>query len=335
MIQVDYDLTIGSRSIGPKPRRGDPLLIALRCALGVDLPAGRGVIDLALPSADAAPALGDSVTVKLDGGDGLETVLTGEVATVSWTELGIRVEVADALSKLARLEVAQAYQDKTAGEIVGDVLSQAQIQRGTVDDGPRFPSYVLHRGPRALAHLRRLAERTGRHLFTDGKGHVHFTAPRQGAADHTFAMGRDVLRLCVEEIEPPFDGAVVWGEGSGAGQTRAHWLAADLSNVRGEASIGQDAKVKPGASGSRPREITDGAVRSGEAARDLAEAWTRAAARMAAGFVEVPGSPQIGAGDLLSIDDLPDPASSWWPLPVRRVHHLLTAGGGFVTRLEV
>jgi hypothetical protein len=84
---------------------------------------------------------------------------------------------ATASSKLGRLEFDEVFEKQTAGKIARALLDAGGLSAGTVADGPSFPGYVLHRGPRALAHLQRLAEQCGVDVFTDGAGKVHFAGP--------------------------------------------------------------------------------------------------------------------------------------------------------------
>jgi hypothetical protein len=212
-----------------------------------------------------------------------------------------------------------------------------------VEDGPSLASFVLHRGPRALRHVERLAEASGFDVHADGEGKVHFAGPRSGRADRTFAYGEQVVAIELSTSMPAYDGVVVWGEGAAGakGAERAHWLVTDLSSVRGKAALDGAGGVRPGSAGATPLEVRDGAVRSAADAADQAEARVKAlAARATRGFVEVLGDAATGPGDLVSIGGVPaahpvHDLATRGALRVRRVRHTLSAQRGFVTRVEI
>ncbi len=341
MALVGYEVSIGSRRATSAPGNCDLQLVSLGCERSMDGVGGQCAIQLAGPLPEP-PAVGDPVQVELDGGDGATRVFTGEIDTVSTSHIATRIVALDGLAKLARLEVEIAYEEVDAGFIVNDVLGQAGLQAGTVDTGPSFPAYVLHRGSRALGHLRRLAELCGKNLYTDADGAVHFTAPQDGAADHTFSYGETVLAVSFDVRQLGYDGVEVWGEGAAStqGAEKAHWLVTDLAGVRGQASIDASGAVAGGSAGNNPLRVRSGAVRSGDAAQTLAEAWGKAlAARRRHGHLDVLGAPAVQLGHRIAIAELPrehwgELAQETASLPVRRVRHTLDLQRGFLTRIE-
>lgn len=271
-------------------------------------------------------------------------VFTGEVDLVEQSTESALVTASDGLAKLARLDVEVAYEEVRTSFIVTDLLDRAGLPAGEIEQGPSFSSYLIHRGPRGLRHLRRLAELCGANIFTDGTGMVHFACPKQGGPDHRLQYGQNILSIDIWEPETLNDGVVVWGEGAAGtrGLEKAHWLATDLTDLKGQASIGPAGDVAPGASGDNPLVLRIGAVRSRERAQDLAEAWASAlSARRVRGRLEVLGDPSIRPGDLVAVQGLP---SEQWgelgdrisrsPLKVRRLRHNLDATKGLYTTLE-
>jgi len=338
MRRVESEIKIGSVTASTTPRRESRALIRMVSELGMGGAGGRCVMEIAGPSL-APPDIGDPVTVSFGDGQASTTVFTGEVQQVTRTAVALKVTAVDGLAKLARTDVEAAYEGKTAGAIVKDVLSQAGVDAGTVHDGPTFSSYLLHRGPRALRHLQRLAELCGADLYTDGDGKICFATPEEEGAEHTFKYGEHILQLSLERTPPAFDSVVVWGEGaaSAKGAGKEHWLISDLSSVSGKAAIGERGVVTAGQEGDRPLQVLDGAVRSGEAAQEIARGRAASAAsRAVRGYLAVLGEPSVIPGDRVVIENLPAgrPAPSGPPLRVRRVRHTLEAPGGFVTRME-
>lgn len=339
MRRVESEIQIGSVTASTAPKREQRALIRLVSELGMGGAGGRCVLEIAGPAL-APPAAGDPVTVAFGDGQSSTTVFTGEVQQVTRTAVSLRVTAVDGLAKLARTDVESAYEGKTAGAIVKDVLSQAGASAGTVHDGPTFASYALHRGPRALRHLQRLAELCGADLYADGDGKVCFTTPDEAGAEHSLKYGEHILQLSLEDAPPAFDSVVVWGEGaaSAKGAGKEHWLISDLSSVSGKAAAGERGTVMAGQEGDRPLQVVDGAVRSGEAAQEVARGRAAAiASRAVRGFLVVLGDPTIAPGDTVAIESLPAerPAPAGPSMRVRRVRHTLEASGGFVTRVEL
>lgn len=338
MLKVEASVRIGGIRAGTAPQREARALLSLHSELVLGGSGGRCVLELAGPSL-APPASGESVEVALGRGSGTTRVFTGEVSGVARTATALRVTCEDGLAKLARLDVEAAYESKAAGAIVRDVLSKAGVDAGTLSDGPTLSQFVLHRGPRALRHLQRLAELCGADLFTDREGRACFVAATEPGASHVFRYGEHVLELSLEETPPAFDSVTFQGEGAAStqGAGKEHWLVKDLTAVSASASTGPRGTVIPGKEGERPLKLADGALRSGEAVRQVAAA--RAAAlgsRPVRGFLRVLGEPAVAPGDSVVVQGLPSeqPVLPAAPLRVRRVQHRLDARQGFTTRVE-
>ncbi|WP_164013189.1 contractile injection system protein, VgrG/Pvc8 family [Pyxidicoccus trucidator] len=342
MAGIAYSVTIGSFKASSKAGQGNGAVRSIVSELTMDGAGGRCTLELAT-SDSALPLPGDATTVSLDAGDGSVTVFTGVVLETRATPDSATVVGTDALAKLARLDVCGAYESTTAGSIVSELVQKAGATAGTIEDGPTFPSYVLHRGPRALRHIQRLAEQCGFDVYTDGKGQVHFVPPADGGPDHTFVYRKQVLRAELRETPPALDGVEVWGEGAAStqGTEKGHWLVADLASVSGKAALGSNGSVQAGSAGSLPREVRDGALRTGDDAATHAKArMTALASRPVRGFIEVLGAPAVKPGDTVQLNDIPkghpvESLASGKVLRVRGVRHTLSASAGFVTRMEL
>lgn len=338
---VAYDVTIGSARASSTSGKGTEQLLSLTSELTMDGAGGRCSLEIAASGA-SLPKPGDATSIKLDDGSESATVFTGEALEVGGSATAYVVVGIDGLSKLASLDVEGTYENATAGSIVGELIQAAGLKAGRVEDGPTFSRFVLHRGPRALRHLQRLAEACGFDLFTDGEGAVHFEPPRTGRADHSFKHGEVVLEMSLRALSPAYDGVVVWGEGaaSSMGSAKDHWLVGDLAPVSGKASVDASFTVMLGSEGKTPILVKDGAVRTGADAADQAEARMKAvASRKLRGYIAILGNPRIGPGDLVAIDGVPEghAASELLQgnvLRVRRVRHTLSPKRGFVTRME-
>lgn len=337
MAAVEFDVRVGDLAAKSGDDESDWYLISVSTDIGMG-GVGRATIEVAAGSA-ALPAMGDKVTIKLAG----EPVFAGDVLGVDAGPDTLIIRAADGLAKLARLEVQGAYENKTAGAIAKDILQQAGLDAGIVDDGPKFARYVVHRGPRAMRHIEDLAERSGFSLFADRSGKINFTAPKTGGADHKLDYFADVLRLSLRAEAPAFNSAVVFGEGAAGekGADRAHWLVTKLSSVSGKASIDADWSVQPGKLGDLPLTLRDGAVRAAGDAADQAKARMSAlAARSVRGYIEAVGDAAVEPGNLVELEAIPSDhqlhaLASGRALLVRRVRQAYSARRGFVTRMEL
>jgi hypothetical protein len=340
--EVTYDLTIGGQNASSTRRDSDRQLLSLMVELSMDGTGGRCLAELGDPEY-TPPQPGDPFTVKLAGGNGETQVFKGEVEAVETTATSQRIMGSDGLVKLARLDLAEAYENVNVDFIVKDLMQRAGVEPGLVKKGPKLPSLVLFRGPRALRHIRKLAELCGVDLFTDGTGRAHFLGPDQAGEKRTFQYGENVVALKLKKIPPVNDGVEVWGEGaaSSKGAEKYYWLPADLSGVQGKAALGTDGSVSTGKSGQQPTQFCSGALRSGDAAGAAAEARMKlVAGRLVQGHIKVFGSPAVMPGDLIDVEGLPahHGATAVFEggksLRVRRVRHLLDMQAGFITRMD-
>ncbi len=338
---IAYRVKIGSHTAASRAQESDCQLLTLRVELSMD---GGGRCAIQLGGSTIAVQPGATVKVELDAGDGLLAVFTGQLDQVRLGSSSQWLLADDSLAALARLDLEAAYQDVKAGFIIKDILQKAGVTAGEVVDGPPLPAYVLHRGPRALRHLQTLAELCSADLYTDGQGRAHCAVPRSGGTtEQTFRYGENILTLDLHLTPPVCDSVEVWGEGAASSQgvDKYYWLVTDLTGVNGKAALAPDGQLNPGRLGKQPRQIRQGAVRSGEAARSVAEAQIKAlAARRLRGSMEVYGTPGAALGDRVRITGLPashraTAALSGGPPPrIRRLQHRLDRQRGLLTRLD-
>jgi hypothetical protein len=328
-----WTITIDGQALGD-----GALPRALRCEIGMD---GVGALhlDLIVPRDATLPAIGAPISVELSLDDASATVFTGEIDGVRVTADGAAISAGDGLARLANSFITGVYEDQSAGAIARDLVSQAGLTAGTIDDGPTLKSYALFPGVSALAHLGRLAALIGGDLFTDGGGKVHLAAPVASSPAHTLQYGAGVLELGLVKLPSTRSGLDVWGEGaaSSAGSDKAHWLPDGLDGVKGQADIDGD-PVYAAPADLRREFVRDGALRTGDAAAAVAKARA-AAVRPVRGAILAIGVPAVTPGDGVTLDGLPDghPLAQLLdtqPLRVRRVRHCFDIARGFTTRME-
>ncbi len=339
---IAYEVNMGSQILAGDSGSSRRPLVALDSEVGIG-GIGRCLVRLGDLSW-AGARVGDALTVALDAGDGSQTVFTGEVDEVVQRPDALLVWASDGLARLARIEVESAYEEVSAGFIIKDLVDRSGASAGEVEEGPTFPSYVVHRG-RALRHAQRLAEFIGIELCTDGMGKIHARRPTENSPAHRLVWSEDIITLDLVERAAILDSFAIWGEGAAGthGPERSHWLVTDLSGVNGQAAVragapGSAGTVTSGSTGARMRTFVDGAVRSTEIASDLAQARASLVAlRPIRGHVVVIGRPAVQPGEWVELADVPAGRSGSRSLRVRvlRVAHELTMNTGFITRLEL
>src|SRR5947209_7808617 len=119
---------------------------------------------------------GDAVTIELGDEKQKKKVFTGEVAEIAVTAEGARVRALGKMNALLNLRLSNIYEKQAAGDIVRDLVRQAGLSAGTIDDGPKLPVFVVDQHRNAYEYVRDLAARLGYELYTDREGKVMFHA---------------------------------------------------------------------------------------------------------------------------------------------------------------
>ena len=106
-----FDVSVGGLSAVWPGRSGNAELVSLETCLGVS--GGWCRVELG-PTSGTPPKIGDAVAVKLDGGDGLKTVFTGQVEAARASPTAWLIRGEDGLSKLAKLDPEGSWSDAKA-----------------------------------------------------------------------------------------------------------------------------------------------------------------------------------------------------------------------------
>jgi len=315
------------------------LPLAIACERGMD-GVGRSSVEVIVPDGAKLPAPGSTLEISMGWDDESLPVFSGEVDRVRLNAVGASISAGDALARLANTFGAGAYEAQSPGKIARDLLSQASVNAGTIDDGPDLGSHVLFPGISLLAHLRRLAALCGASVFADGLGAVHFIAEETVSATRSFRFGVDVLDLDLVHAPATRSGVDVWGEGAAGtqGEAKSHWLPVALSGVTGSAEVGAE-PVFASPPAARRVVVHSGNLRIGNAAVQAAQGRAAALARSLCGMLDLRGAPQVAPADLIELTELPaghpvEALLAAGPLRVRRVRHRLDTTRGFSTRLE-
>ena len=169
MLKPVFTLSFGSYRATEADAVGGPTRIVVERAMASAADALEVIL---MDRSGVAP--GDPATVELGHDDSREKVFTGEVAEVQPTLAGVRIRALGTTNALLNLRVAAMYENQAAGSIVRDLVGQAGLDTGTIDDGPLLPRYAVDRRLSAHRHVRDLADRLGYELYTDRDGKLMF-----------------------------------------------------------------------------------------------------------------------------------------------------------------
>ncbi|ASC72329.1 hypothetical protein XM38_032860 [Halomicronema hongdechloris C2206] len=340
MLAPSFSITLGSVTSTTATPIGGPT--ALTVERDMDIPTD----GLRLQLSDRVDInLGEAVVVNLGHDGEEETVFTGTVITLRPSLAGVELRAIGKLNQLLTLRTAAQFEDQSAGSIAQDLIDQAGLTAGTVDQGPVLPRYTVDQRLSGFAHLRNLADRLGYELYGDRQGQVQFHALGAvanldsglggigGAVTALTGGGAETYQFwsafagCPGPATPPTWGAIaIGGESpmSRQGDTTAHWLTTNTTDHRGEAGTGASSLL-----------LLDPVARTQDLANRIAAGrWAIATRRLHEISFTVLGRPQVELGDTLTIrgnaDDLLNQGGY-----VRALRHRVSKTLGFVTDLRI
>ena len=342
-LRPTFTLTIGSLNSGTdNPVAGPGTLVVER---DMDVPAD--ALRLRLRER-AGIAVGDEVSLALGHDGEVETVFTGAVETVRPAISGVVVRALGRTHNLLKLRTSATYVNQSAGSIARDLISQAGLFAGTVDDGPVLPRYVVDRALSAHRHLKELADRLGYELYADRDGNIMFhplglaanldalggalgavvgaAGALLGAGGESYAFGQQLLSAATGRRDVAWGTVEVGGESpmSGQGDTTEHWLTTNDADYRGSAGNGEPALL-----------IRDPAARTKDLADRFAAGRLAVAARTAREVsITVLGRPQVDLGNNIAVADVPDETVNGSGY-VRAVRHRFGDAAGYVTEIRL
>jgi phage protein D len=344
-LRPTYTLSIGDVSSDP----GNPVagLGALVVDRDMDVPAD--ALRLRLQER-AGISVGDPVTLALGYDGEEETVFTGSVEAVRPALSGVAVRALGTTNALLNLRTSATYTNQSAGSIATDLVDQAGLSAGTVEDGPVLPRYVVDRALSGYRHLKELADRLGYELYSDRDGNVMFHAlgpaasldapggalgalaraaaglAGVGAGGESYAFGRQLLRAAAGRREVAWGAVEVGGESpmSRQGDTTEHWLTTNDDDYRGTAGDGEPILL-----------VRDPVARTKDLADRFAAGRLAVATRTAREVsIAILGRPQVDLGDTVATEAVPDDEINGSGY-VRAIRHHLTESEGFVTGMRI
>jgi len=293
----------------------------------------------------AGIGVGDAVTLGLGHDGEEETVFTGAVEAVRPAISGVEVRALGKTHDLLNLRTSTTYVNQSAGSIARDLIGQAGLSTGTVDDGPVLPRYVVDRALSGYRHLKELADRLGYELYADRDGNLMFhplgpaanldalggalgaaVGGLLGAGGESYAFGQQLLSAATGSRDVAWGTVEVGGESpiSRQGDTTEHWLTTDDADYMGSAGDGEPALL-----------VRDPVARTKDLADRFAAGRLAVAARSARGVsITVLGRPQVDLGHTVAVADVPDETVNGSGY-VRAIRHRFSDEAGFVTEMRI
>jgi len=269
---------------------------------------------------------GDKVTIHLGYHTDLTQVFSGEVDEII---PGIDALVVNALTSdrhLLTLRYNQIYERQSAGNIVRNLASRANVSTGTIDNGVDFPLYAVDDGKNGYEHILELAKKCGYECFVDTTGALMFREAAQGPVAKTFEYGFDILKARIFRHESAIQKVEVRGESpaSSLGNEKAHWLVKSFEQSLGIAGTGKPI-----------RNVQDLTIKTKAAADTVAAArLDQLNARITRGHLTVLGVPAIMLGDSIKLTEMPEPDLNG-TYKVRAIQHKFTREDGFLSEVAV
>ncbi len=305
-------------------------------SLTVEMSVGSGHdrMDLSVASmssiADTEP--GTKIAIALGYGDDNTDVLTVEIHRRETTPQGISFVGYSPTRRLSTTFVARSYVRQTVGDVVSDLLGEAEVDEGEIEAGHDLPAYHIDGSRSAWDEIHMLARRTGSQVRSTADGALSF-GPAPGSTGGSSPLGAAVSAV-----------ASAVGLGSGAelrkGATLVDWRAGQsgatpafahqVAAVGAASPLGADRWhhiMKSPASGPKPT-IVDAALRTGASA-DLATAARADAARRATttGRFRTFGDPSLRPGDTVTVEEV--------VYRILEVTHRVAESAGFITDIVV
>jgi phage protein D len=350
MLKPTYAFTIGALSSASDSTVAGPRRLSVARDMDVATDAAQIVV-----TTREGVNLQDEVSVHLGHDGENEEVLRGTVMALRPDFVGVRVTVLGLMQQLLNLRTAAWYDNQSAGAIARDLIDQAGLEAGTIDEGPLLPRYAVDKRCSGYAHLRQLAERLGYELYAKRDGKICFHGLGDGAGldaggllgaagsaagsvagdvagallgggSEGYQYGQHLLQGQAQRQAPVWGRIVVGGESpmSGQGDSTAHWLTVDDSDYQGEAGSEEPTLL-----------VIDPSART----KDIADRF--AAGRLATAqrgahqvTIRVLGRPQVDLGDTIQIGVAPDElinASGY----IRGLQHHFDGDQGFVTDMRI
>ena len=331
MISPAYKLTIGNQLVDTTDEPKASTVVDLKVEL--DMNVATDLFRLVLGNVGhLKPEREDDAVIELgyaDDEDGLEQVIAGKVEFVTQGSIEDRITGQSAAAILLNSFTDQTFENKTAGDIVQALASEASVDVNSADAGINFPAYVIDSQRSFYHHMKDLAALCGFDLYLNSDNEIVFKKFISGNVIHVFEHTKHILSLSVEDSPPSAGKVEAWGEsGSSNGSESWAWLTKNFDALKGDA--GSESPLSP-----LPKfQLQNSALRTGQAAQTAADALsTEIQRRQKRGRLLTMGRPQVRLGDAIRLADLPESELNQ-TYQVRGVTHKINKQTGFTTEIS-
>lgn len=301
-------------------------IVSISVQLGLAPFVDEVALTLAADSQAPAVALADEGTIALGYGDSEAiAVFKGQISQIKRSLQGTQsLRVGNGGAALTHLRVNKSFEQQTAGKIVKELASQAEVETDTIEDGLELPVYAVSDRAPAYQHIATLAQKSGYLAYFTPESKLCFVPLASGETVQTFVYGQDILALDLTETTASKTVTVMGDGAAGSQGTEAwSWVVNDPSSISATAGTGAAAAI-----------YQDGALRSQQSATQAATAIANQASSLnVTGRVWVAGAPAIVVGSTFEITDAPDDSLNGSFLAYQ-VWHRYAKSTGFTTLIN-
>ncbi|MEG3839835.1 hypothetical protein [Microcoleus sp. herbarium14] len=317
MLKINYKIKIGSTTYTANDKT---LLVDLRSQASLHIPVNTCRIVLGIPkNVQVSPK--DPVSVEIGYEKQSTLVFTGRVTRVDWEIDRVQIEVASAFTDLTLLRVNRVYEKSHGGDIVKDILKQAKLTVGKVENGIKFSVYTVGDRQNAADCLYNLARQCGFDVYANDRDRAIF-APYSPAITHTFTYGQNILKYQLEQPQTGIEKVEIYGESpasQGQGEQAYSWLTKN------------EVKATAG-SGKNVLRLADPTARSQAVAQNIARGILTHLKQKQHGQIVAIGDANVKLGDAIQIAKMPVPQQNG-TFKVTGVKHTINRHNGFLTTI--
>ena len=319
MFNVNYKITIGKEIFGAGKKDA---LIDLDVFCGFCDPVNAAYMTF-VPDAEIRAMPEDKVKIELGYDDKLTVVFTGKVDSIKSGVHCIKVDVLGSFAIIAGARANFLYEKEYAGSIVKNLAGKFKVEKKSVEQGIKFPFYMISEQKSVWEHLSTLAKQCGFDFYADSNDKLNFKLYK-AKKNHIFEYGANILNMEQSTNSSYADGVEVYGEspaGQGQGEQASSWLTK---------------KEVKGAAGEKKGKIIRMAlacVKNKNAADKIAKNLMSFYGIKKKGDLKVAGAPKLALGDSIEIKKMPQAMQNGKFKPVT-IRHRLNKKKGFITDIS-
>ncbi|MGB8687630.1 MAG: hypothetical protein WCD53_09885 [Microcoleus sp.] len=318
MLKISYKIKLGRTTY---TANDGTLLLDLRSQASLHIPVNTCRIVLGIPkNVEVSPK--DPVSIEIGYEKQTTLVFTGRVTCVDWEIDRVQIEAASAFTDLTLLRLNRVYEKSHGGDIVKDILRQAKLTVGQVENGIKFSVYTVGDRQNAADCLYNLAKQCGFDVYANDRDRAVFSQYTP-AVTHTFTYGQDLLKYCSKQPQKGIEKVEIYGESpasQGQGEQAYSWLTKN------------EVKATAGSGGNVLR-LADPTARSQAVAQSIARGVLSHLKQKQRGQIVAIGAANVKLGDGIQITKMPISKQNG-SFKVTEIKHILNRHQGFLTTID-